>query len=272
MHIIRMISIFVGIIIFMMFSTGSVCNDGPDPNGPDTTSIISDGSNLYWGIVSDSGTLLDKEYFFINHTDDWKISYWVGYFLSDSNLQGDTERTDDFRPDPDLLPGSRAELEDYRGSGYDRGHNAPAAAFKRSEAAMSATFLLSNMSPQTSSLNRGRWKVLEAEVRDSVVSIGNAWIFTGNIFMNPDSQLVDPAEFIGPGSVAVPTHCFKAILTMSDDSSFSAFAFLMPNQSGSLPGTTADYMMSVDRLEEITGYDFFPKLRDSIEDEVEGLP
>ncbi|MCK4819717.1 hypothetical protein KA005_28380, partial [bacterium] len=57
---------------------------------------ISDTLNLVYGIVSAHGTILNKKYFVINHNDDWKIPYWVAYYLSLSNLQGDATRMDDF--------------------------------------------------------------------------------------------------------------------------------------------------------------------------------
>lgn len=234
--------------------------------------IIRDSLNVLWGIAGARGTILNKEYFFINHNDDWKIPYWVAYYLSSSNLQGTARRTNDFRPDPQLSIGSRSELEDYRHSGYDRGHNAPAAAFKRSRDAMSTTFFLSNMSPQTPRLNRNIWRILEEQVRDMVMEEGEAWIVTGNVFLDPDSQFVDPSEFIGSNNVAVPTHCFKAILSTNENGIFSMYAFMLPNQREYIPGTPADYLITVDRLEQITGYDFFPDLDDDIENRLESIP
>ncbi len=233
--------------------------------------VIKDSLNLLWGIASARGTVLDKRYFVINHNDDWKIPYWVAYYLSSSNLQGNAKRTNDFRSDTQLSIGSRSKLEDYRNSGYDRGHNAPAAAFKRSRAAMSTTFLLSNMSPQTPRLNRYIWKKLEGQVRDIVREEGEAWIITGNLFLSPDSQFVDPSEFIGPNNVAMPTHCFKAILSTNENGIFSMYAFILPNQRDYIPGIPADYLINVDRLEEITGYDFFPELDNNIEDSLESI-
>lgn len=235
---------------------------------------ISDTLNLLYGITSARGTILNKGYFVINHNDDWKIPYWVGYYLSSSNLQGNTIRTNDFRPDPQLTIGYRSELKDYRNSGYDRGHNAPAAAFKRSRDAMSTTFLLSNMSPQTPKLNRYIWKKLEEQVRNLVLEEGEAWLVTGNVFLNSDSQFICPREFIGPGNernVAVPTHCFKVILSTDENGNFSMYAFIFPNQRDNIRGTPADYLITVDRLEEITGYDFFPGLNDNIEINLESL-
>lgn len=231
--------------------------------------IMKDSLHLLYGIASNKGTILDKEYFVINHNDDWKIPYWVAYYLSLSNLQGNTGRTNDFRPDPQLATGLRSELEDYRHSGYDRGHNAPAAAFKRSREAMSATFLLSNMSPQTPKLNRNIWRILEEQVRNMVQEKGEGWIITGNICMDADSNRTQPTEYIGTDSVAVPTYCFKAVLLMDEHRGYYMYAFLLPNQRETIPGTPGDYLITVDRLEEITGYDFFPELTDDIEDNLE---
>jgi DNA/RNA endonuclease G (NUC1) len=174
-------------------------------------SITRDSSHLYFGIAGPTGTILDKEYFVINHNDDYKIAHWVAYYLSEDNLQGNQARTDDFRPDLELPIGQRSELTDYRYSGYDRGHMAPAAAFKRSREAMSATFLLSNMSPQTSELNRHIWRILEEQVRQMVNENGEGWIFTGNVFMDEDSLSVACDSFIGENRVAVPTHCFCSV-------------------------------------------------------------
>lgn len=233
--------------------------------------VIKDSLNLLYGIESARGTVLDKEYFVINHNNDWKIPYWVAYYLSSSNLQGNQSRTNDFRSDPQLPVGSRAELEDYRHSGYYRGHNAPAGAFKRSRDAMSTTFLLSNMSPQTPKLNRNIWRILEEQIRNLVREQGEAWIVTGNICLDADSQVVSPLEFIGSDSVAVPTHCFKAILSSDENRNLSMYAFILPNQREHIPGTPVDYIITVDRLEEITGYDFFPNLVDNIENDLECL-
>jgi len=230
---------------------------------------IFDNSNVLYGIIGTKGTILNKTYFVINHNNSWKIPYWVAYYASSSNLQGTANRTNDFKSDPELPVSSRSELEDYRNSGYDRGHNAPAADFKRSNEAMSMTFLLSNMSPQTPKLNRGIWQTLEGQVRNMVFAGGEAWIYTGNVFLAPDSHFIKPIDFIGPDSVAVPTHCFKTLLYKDNSGKITTYAFLMPNQRDPIPGSPINYIVSVDKLEKITGYDFFFKLDDSLENRIE---
>lgn len=205
--------------------------------------------------------ILDREFYVICYSPDWKIARWVGYLLTPENLKGTTKRTNNFRSDKALESVQRSLLVDYRGSGYDRGHMAPAAAFKRSKSAMSTTFLLSNMAPQTSRLNRGAWKRLESEVRELAGSGGRTWVFTGNLFLDDDGKPVEPSNRIGgtrvrPG-VAVPTHGFKVILHETDDGVKSAFGFLFPNQRGRIPGPSASYVRSVDEIEALAGTNFF---------------
>lgn len=263
----RQLLIFVVLFIFLLS-----CKPSSKPKLIVTDeNIISDSLNLYYGIKSRLGTILDKKYFKINHNDTWKIPYWVAYYLTSSDLKGNTKRTNDFRPDVELPTGFRAELIDYEKSGYDRGHMAPAADFKRSKDAMSTTFLLSNMAPQTPQLNRNIWEELESEVRELVNKLGKAWIVTGNLFLSSDSHFISPEKYIGPGKVAVPSHCFKVILGCNPEGMFFMYAFMMPNQTNAIVGKPIDYTLKVDRLEKITGYDFFPLLDDSVENRLESI-
>lgn len=259
---------YVKIIGFILISFVFNCQP-KSSSSSHSLPVIKDSINLLYGIIGDTGTILNKKYFIINHNNEWKIPYWVAYKLDSIDLKGEIRRQGRFRPDPDLPVGYRAELKDYESSGYDRGHMAPAADFKRSKEALTTTFLLSNMCPQTSELNRKIWQKLESEVRKRVKTDGKAWIITGNIFMSPDSNFINPNEFIGINNVAVPTHCFKVILSCRSDSIFTMYAFLIPNQNTPILGKTCNYLLSVDRLEKITGYDFFPLLDDSIEFQLE---
>lgn len=60
-----------------------------------------------------------------------KIPVWVKYVLTPEDLTGTIDRTEDFRPDNSIPNGARSELSDYSGSGFDRGHMAPAGDMKR---------------------------------------------------------------------------------------------------------------------------------------------
>ena len=213
-------------------------------------------------------TRLDKEFFIICHDSHWRTARWVGYHLTAENLQGNQGRTNDFRPDPELPPDERSELSDYKGSGFDRGHMAPAGAFKRSREAMSTTFLLSNMAPQTTRLNRNIWRLLEQDVRTLAREFGEVWVFTGNLFLDDDDNPTEPTQRIN-NRVAVPTHCFKAILMKSNDGDLQTFAFIMPNIRGSIPGPVTAHLTTVDDVEAKSGSDFFAGLPDDIENQLE---
>lgn len=169
------------------------------------------------------------------------------------------------------LSGQLAELVDYRNSGYDRGHMAPAAAFKRSSIAMSETFLLSNMVPQRPNLNRRIWARLESDVRDLAEAHGSIWVFTGSLFLDSHGNPVQPVQFIGVNQVAVPTHFYKVILCEHATGTVEMFAFIMPNQLQPLSGHPSDYLVSVDQVEEAAVLDFFAALSDDVEDQVEDL-
>ena len=80
--------------------------------------------------------------FTVGHDPDARTPRWVIERLRVGTLNGGVERTDDFRPDPDLLPGRRAELVDYVGSGFDRGHMAAAGNLTWSLQAMVESFYL----------------------------------------------------------------------------------------------------------------------------------
>ena len=209
--------------------------------------------------------VLVNDYFITCHDDAKRIPAWVTFHLTDVNLSGETERSDDFRTDPNLPKEARAELTDYLNSGYDRGHMAPAAAFKRSEAAMSQTFLLSNMAPQTASLNRDLWRLLEEDVRELASAVGSIWVFTGSLFLDENGSHIEPATFIGTNQVAVPTHFYKVMFAANDGADFEMFAFVAANQTEALEGAPAEYLVSVDLVEALSGLDFFTALADSVE-------
>ncbi|MCF0238717.1 MAG: DNA/RNA non-specific endonuclease, partial [Sphaerochaetaceae bacterium] len=174
-------------------------------------------------------------------------------------LSTDAGREDNFRADPSIPTGS-ATLEDYKGSGYDRGHMCPAADLHWSAQAMDDSFYLSNMSPQEGSFNRGIWADLEAVVRTFAVQNGEICVVTGPVLTD------GPYKTIGKNKVSVPNYYYKVILDYSGKET-KAIAFLLPNE-----GTKKDldeFVTTVDEVERITGLDFFPQLPDKEEEALE---
>ena len=234
--------------------------------------VLAGNDNIHYGYPGGKGIVLTKQFYVILFDTTTLVPEWVAYHLTKENLQGKANRKDNFRPDPDLPEGKRSELEDYKKSGFDRGHMAPAADFKRSDEAMSETFFLSNMAPQQPKLNRGIWSKLEDQVRSLAETHGSIWIFTGPLYLDSLDHRIAPKEHIGPHNVAVPTHFFKAILCEHPDGQHEMYAFVMKNQLEKLPGTSKDYVATVRRVEELSGLNFFHRLPDDEEKLLETTP
>lgn len=183
-----------------------------------------------------------------------KVSQWVAYKLTRSDVAGGADRSDAFREDPRLarFGWPSATNADYKGSGYDRGHLLPSADRKSSVEANRATFLYSNMAPQLPKLNRGAWKVLEERLRRLTADYDTLYVVVGTVVdRSPKS--------IGDG-VAVPRLFFKAVaLRRGDD--FRGEAYVMPNSAGELAGKSYDrFEVTVDSVERLTGLDLFPRI------------
>lgn len=143
----------------------------------------------------------------------------------------DERRTNEFFPDPRLPASERAYLDDYKGSGFDRGHMS-AAGNAPTPNAMAQTFALSNMVPQDPTHNRKVWSKVEADTRKYARrASGDVFVYTGPLF--------DPGhETIGRNRVWVPTRIFKLVY---DQATGRAWAHVLPNSSGARAGRPMDY-------------------------------
>ena len=141
------------------------------------------------------------------YRESYEQAEWVAYTLTPEKLIKNTKRTGEFREDPEISTGS-ALPEDYRFSGYDRGHLAPAADFAYSLETMTDSFFMSNMSPQTPAFNRGGWAKLESFVRTLAAKAETLYIVTGPVLEK------DAGEYgsIGENCVSVPEYFYKALL------------------------------------------------------------
>ena len=194
-----------------------------------------------------------------SYNKDYKTPNWVGWELTRKETTGQEERKNRFLPDPDV-PAPRAEHDDYTNSGYDRGHMAPAADMKWSPKAMEESFYLSNICPQDQKLNRDDWSDLEESCRSWAKKYGTVYITCGPIYDRKRPRR------IGKNKVAVPDRFFKVVLIYNRKNPI-AMGFVFDNKAHHQP--LRHYMVSVDDVEAITGYDFFAKLPDEVENRIE---
>ena len=205
----------------------------------------------------------DKQYPIISYSGydvmynpEYKIPRWVKYELLASETDGEWSRKGlKFTPDPSVsFP--QADDSDYRGSGWSRGHMAPAADFKWSSKSMIETFYFTNCCPQDLSLNSGQWQTLEKKVRDWANRYGSVIVYTGPIVLD------NVYGTIGYNKVVVPDAFFKAILAGEQ-----SIAFVMYNHNNN--ENMQKCALSVDDLEALSGIDYFAELDDDFENRVE---
>lgn len=197
---------------------------------------------------SKTGTYLCRLGYAVYHDPVHKTPVYVVEHVTQSHL-GTVARTDAFIPDPDLPKEQSAQLKDYAGHPYDRGHMSPAGNNSWSKEAMNQSFFLSNMVPQVPNNNRGIWKQLEENVR--------SWVRAGADIYTIEGPIYDAGyQTIGPGKVGVPTRLYKIIVDVKAN---RAIAFLMPNAE--LPvKDLPKFAVSIATVEKATGINFFPKI------------
>lgn len=196
-----------------------------------------------------------------------KIPVWVCERITRDQITGPlTGGRIIFRADPLLPAEARAVDADYRGSGYDRGHQAPLANQTRSQRLRDETFFLSNAVPQNSRLNQQAWAALEERVRTWAEARDTIYSITGPLFWDPRED--DPStargyveyEWIG-NRVSVPTHLYKIVIGRKrDGAGWDAVAFVFPNKPYDKTVNFSDFIQPVTWVQRRAGITFFPKL------------
>ena len=186
------------------------------------------------------------EAFAILHSGETRTPVFVAEKLNrQSILDADEKRGDKFFGDARLPRAERAELTDYKGSGYARGHMAPAGDMP-TPAAMAQSFSLANMVPQSMKQNSGPWAKIEKDTRHYASRAkGDVFVITGPVFDVSSGT-------IGANKVRVPSHLFKLVY---DAQTGRAWAHWQQNADSTKAGPPISYGELVKR----TGVNFLPE-------------
>jgi endonuclease G, mitochondrial len=204
--------------------------------------------------------IVKRPHYELSYNEEHEQANWVFYSLESKQLRNCVKRVDNFRSDPLVVTGS-AEVEDYKNSGFDRGHLLPAGDMKFDNQAMKDTFYLSNISPQPPSFNRGQWANLENLVRAWALKYQKIWIATGPVLHKGLSTIGRVNQ------VSVPEEFYKVILR-KEGNRFRGIGFLMKT---SMPeATLTAYAINIDSVEKHSGIDFYPFLKGKDEQDAEG--
>jgi endonuclease G, mitochondrial len=208
--------------------------------------------------TSTTNDIVDHKYYTLSYSEKHEQAEWVAYELKKEQLAQTNFDRPYFIDDPEVDSGS-ASWKNYKRSGYDKGHLCPAGDRRFSLEAFNETFYTSNISPQLHDFNAGIWNRLEQKTRYWAGKYDGLYVVTGGI-------LSKNLETIGNEEVAVPKYFYKILLDNSRGE-YKVIAFLMPHEDSEKP--LNKFVVSIDSLEKITGIDFFPKLPDNIENNLE---
>jgi endonuclease G len=206
--------------------------------------------------------LLDHTYYQIGYSIQHKQAAYVAYLLTADMVRNNDKAkrgSTNFKKDP-LLSKHYSVTQDYKNSGFVRGHLCPSKDMCWSYPSMKETFYMSNVSPQRESFNNGIWKKLENQVREWALENDSIIVITGPV-------LSTKYETIGENQVSVCKKFYKLVIDISYPNQ-KMIAFVMDNANQK--GSVYKYSCTVKDVEQITDLNFFPSFEsDPIIDSLE---
>lgn len=226
--------------------------------------------------------LLKKKYFALSYNNDRGTPNWVSWHLHKSDL-GDAPRKP-FVADNDLPPGfKKVFTRDYTKAGFNRGHMCPHSDRDKTDAASAATFVMTNIIPQSSENNQGAWNQLEMYCRSLVEDKGKELYIVCGPHGRGGWGDFGFRTTLANGKITVPAKTWKVILVLDEGTDdlrrvnehTRLIAVVMPNDT-SVPLDWARYRVAVKDVEELTGYKFFdhvaPQIIDPLKEEADAVP
>lgn len=211
------------------------------------------------GPAPDDIRILDRGDFLVGWSPSLRHPVWCAYHVP-AAPSSESGKRPPFKFDPSA-PGSPAP-KDYARSGYDRGHMVPnyAAATRFGRQTQEKTFLMSNITPQRSALNRGVWRELEHRIAELwTARWGEIWVIVG--------CLSDGKHTLGDTDIDVPSKMYEIIVAQRGNE-VRAMGLMIEQEveSGVWP---TRYLVPIDTIESLSGLDFLSDLDDTLEEELE---
>lgn len=208
----------------------------------------------------DTNDLVVRDIYALSSNPDSKMADWVVYRLDPATVTGEPVKERNWKPDPLLDPARTLEPPDYNGAneahGYQRGHQAPLAAFKGTRS-WSKTNYLSNITPQQGALNMGAWEDLETAERN-LAKTQEVFVMTGPVYKTEMPALPGADE-----SHRVPSGYWK-ILVVDYPKNTHAVGFFFNQDTSKRPLNVED-VVSIRHIEELTNLNFLWLLPDDQE-------
>lgn len=204
-----------------------------------------------------------------------KAALWIAYPLHDCYTRKAVDRTDAWGYDP-LIPAKyQVNMEKGMSNGYDRGHQVASADRLASYDMNSQTFYYTNMTAQVGAgMNQDIWNNLENMIRNEYICSDTLYVVTGCVMTTEDDTQVKWVNNRNGGQVAVPKAYFKVLLRTKsgntgkavDNSNATTIGFWYENRRYSYSTPRVSDVKSVDEIERLTGFTFFPQISDEIKE------
>ncbi|HLM60466.1 MAG TPA: DNA/RNA non-specific endonuclease [Pyrinomonadaceae bacterium] len=231
--------------------------------------LLGNPSRATTDIANENNYLMIKPQYALSYNRSRATPNWVSWRL-DSTWIGTAPRQDDFRPDPQLpADWYRVTTGDYTGSGYDRGHMVASGDRTRSIPDKSTTFLMTNIIPQLAANNQGAWEDFETYLRTLAQSGQEVYIIAG-VHGNIGT--------ISNGRVVIPQYTWKVALVLPNGTNdlqritkgTRTIGIIMPNFPPlNINATWRQFRVSVDEVENLTGYNFFTNVPKNTQEIIE---
>ncbi|XP_008334598.1 endonuclease G, mitochondrial [Cynoglossus semilaevis] len=222
------------------------------------------GAVMKYGFPS-LANIKTRESYVTSYDPRTRTASWVIEKLNSGSVSGSSDRNlCQFKEDDSVHVFHRSTNQDYKGSGFDRGHLAAAGNHKWSQKAMDDTFYLSNIAPQNPHLNKISWNHLEAMSRSLTKRYLNVYVCTGPLYLprqEADGKLYVRYQVIGRNHVAVPTHFFKVlILEQMDGRGVELRSYVLPNEPVDEKIPLERFLVPIETIERASGLLFVPNI------------
>ena len=187
-----------------------------------------------------------REAYLVGYDAPAKLPRFVMWTLTPSHALGCVARSNAFAADQSV-PGG-AVPGDYAATGYDKGHMAPDGDQSWDQQVEYESFLMTNMSPQAGSLNRGIWKLLETSVRGWAAQGGHNFnIVSGGIYTAQDKKI---------GSGVIVPHAFYKIVVDQNTGQVAGWMFPHVAPYPNLGNDLTKFRMPIQQIEQQAGVVF----------------
>jgi endonuclease G len=260
-------------------SNKPILNLATTPNVKDNDHLLlGNPSNAQTNVAQPENYLMLKKQYALSYSKSRGTPNWVAWHF-DNSWKGDAKRSGDFEADAELPAGwYKVTTRDYAGSGFDRGHMCPSDDRDNTDADNKATFLMTNIIPQTPRNNQETWRLLEEYARRLVTKENKElYVICGSYGKGGTNKDKERKNELADGKIIVPARIWKIIVVLDKGSNdlqrinanTRVIAIDTPNMHDADEKPLGSYRVSVRAIEKATGYNFFSNLPQNLQDILE---